>query len=240
MAASRAAISFRDTSEAAVGYLDELKRQAEAAKSQQTLDVGALERNALVTDSACQAAFRYFSTLAQQLNVLRPAAKVEYRLDASTAFKDLRRSEFRADSRLRKLRNGEVFDYVVLGFDMKSGTRITLAKDFPPAIDKLESRLAQCGANFESQIIRDPDNGRFIEKRYEIAADFHGTIRLIPDHDSAWIQFQIVNLDGFETVSVQFPAFEVGTQRLDELARWIVGEPNQFLRDGEQLRRVEA
>ena len=223
-----------------MGYLDELKRQAEAAKSQHTLDIAALERNALVTDSACQAAFRYFSTLAQQLNVLRPAAKVEYRLDASTAFKDLRRSDFRADSRLRKLRNGEVFDYVVLGFDMKSGTRLTLAKDFPPAMSKLESRLDQCGATYESEVIRDPDNGRFVEKRYEIAADFHGTIRLIPDHDSAWIQFQIVNLDGFETVSVQFPAFEVGTQRLDELARWIVGEPNHFLRDGEQLRRVEA
>ena len=38
---------------------------------------------------------------------------------------------------------------------------------------------------------------------------------------------------------MQFPAFEVGSQRLDELARWIVGEPNGFLRDGQQLRRVE-
>ena len=69
-----------------MGYLDELKRQAEAAKSQNTLDVGALERNALVTDAACQSAFRYFATLAQQLNILRPAAKVEYRLDANTGF----------------------------------------------------------------------------------------------------------------------------------------------------------
>jgi hypothetical protein len=53
---------------------------------------------------------------------------------------------------------------------------------------------------------------------------------MIPDHDTAWIQFQVVNLEGFETVTVQFPAFEVGSQRLDELARWIVGEPNGFLR----------
>ncbi len=223
-----------------VGYLDDLKRQADAAKSQHTLDIGALERNALVTDSACQSAFRYFVTLSQQLNVLQPAAKVEYRLDASTVFKDLRRSDFRADSRLRKLRDAEVFDHVLLGFDMKSGARITLAKDFPPAIDKLESRLDQCGATYESEVVRDQFTGRFVEKRYEIAADFHGTIRLIPDHDSAWIQFQIVNLDGFETVTVQFPAFEVGSARLDELARWIVGEPNTFLRDGQQLRRIEA
>lgn len=223
-----------------MGYLDELRRQADAAKAQSTLDIGALERNALVTDAACQSAFRYLATLAQQLNVLQPATKAEFRLDKSTAFKNLRRTDFRADSRLRKLRATEVFDYVVLGFDMKSGQRITLSKDFPPAIDKLESRLAQCGATYESEVLRDPFNGRFLEKRYEIAADFHGTIRLIPDHDSGWIQFQIVNLDGFETVTVQFPAIEVGASRLDELARWIVGEPNAFLNDGHQLRRVEA
>ena len=223
-----------------MGYLDELKQQADAAKAQNTLDIGALERNALVTDAACQSAFRYFATLAQQLNVLQPASKGEFRLDRNTAFKDLRRTDFRADSRLRKLRAAEVFDHVVLGFDMRSGRRITLSKDFPPAIEKLESRLAQCGASFQSEVLRDPGNGRFIEKRYEIAADFHGTIRLIPDHDSGWIQFQIVNLDGFETVTVQFPAFEVGPARLDELARWIVGESNAFLRDGHQLRRVEA
>ena len=63
--------------------------------------------------------------------------------------------------------------------------------------------------------------------------------RMLPDHDTAWIQFQVVNLEGFETVSVHFPAFEVGSQRLDELARWIVGEPNRFLNDGQNLRRVE-
>jgi len=132
-----------------------------------------------------------------------------------------------------------VFDYVVLGFDLKTGTRVTIAKDFPPEIQKLEARLAQCGAQFTSEILNDPENGRFLEKRFELKADFTGVVRMVPDHDTAWIQFQIVNLEGFETVTVQFPAFEVGSQRLDELARWIVGEPNGFLRGGQNLRRVE-
>ena len=126
-----------------------------------------------------------------------------------------------------------------IGFDVKTGTKVTIAKDFPPEIDKLEARLTQCGAHYTSEILSDPMNGRFLEKRFEFKADFSGLVRLLPDHDTAWIQFQVVNLEGFETVSVQFPAFEVGSQRLDELARWIVGEPNAFLRGGENLRRVE-
>lgn len=223
-----------------MGYLDELKRQAEEARARQTQDIGALERNAMLTDSACQSAARYFNTLAQQLNVLRPVSKAVWRFDNRTSFTQLRFTDFRADSRLKKLRYAEVFDHVVLNFAAKTGQRVTLAKDFPPEIEKLESRLRQCGTQYESRIIRDQEQGRFVEKRFEFVADFVSSIRMLPDHDGARIDFQIVNLDGFETISVGFPAFEVGSARLDDLARWIVGEPNEFLRDGQHLRRVMA
>lgn len=222
-----------------MGYLDELKRQADEARARTTVDLAALERNSLVTDGACNAAFRYLASLAQQLNVLQPVSKAVYRFDAKNTFRNLKMSNFRCDSRQRRNRNTEVFDHVVLGFDVKTGTRVTIAKDFPPEMDKLEARLTQCGAQFFTETLNDPQNGRFLEKRYEFKADFSGVVRMIPDHDTAWIQFQVVNLEGFETVSVQFPAFEVGSQRLDELARWIVGEPNGFLKGGQNLRRVE-
>lgn len=223
-----------------MSYLDDLKRQAEEARAQQTQDIGALERNALLTDSACQSAARYLNTLAQQLNVLKPVSTAVWRFDSRTAFSHLRFTDFRADSRMKKLRNNEVFDHVVLNFQAKTGQRVTLAKDFPPEIEKLESRLRQCGVSYESEIVRDPANGRFVEKRFSFVADFHSSVRLLPDHDFGRVVFQIVNLEGLETVNVAFPAFEVGSARLDDLARWIVGEPNSFLRDGAHLRRVAA
>ena len=223
-----------------MGYLDELKRQADEARALQTQDIGALQRNAMLTDSACQVAARYLNTLAQQLNMLQPASKAVWRFDNRTSFNQLRFSDFRADSRLKKLRYAEVFDHVVLNFAARTGQRVTLAKDFPPEIEKLESRLRQCGTNYESEVIRDQENGRFVEKRFQFVADFVSSVRLLPDHDAARIDFQIINLDGFETVTVSFPAFEVGSARLDDLARWIVGEPNSFLKDGHELRRVEA
>jgi hypothetical protein len=222
-----------------VGYLDDLKRQAEEAKAKQTLDVAALDRNAMVTEAACQTAFRYLASLAQQLNVLQPTSRAVFRFDAKNVFRDLKLTAFRADSRMRRLRSSEVFDHVILGFDLKSGVRVVLAKDFPPEIERTEARLTQCSIAFHSEILKDAESGRFLEKRYEFVADFRGVVRLTPDHDSGWIQFQIVNLEGFETVTVKFPAFEVGTARLDDLARWIVGEPNGFLRDGHGLRRVQ-
>jgi len=221
-----------------VGYLEELKRQADAALAQKNQDIGALERNALLTDSACQSAARYFGTLARQLNVLQPECRAVWRFDNKNVFRQLRFSDFRSDSRLKKLRDAEVFDHVVLNFTARTGTRVVIAKDFPPEIERLEARLRQCGVFFESAIVRDPDNGKFLEKRFEFDADFQSSVRLVPDHDGGRITFHVANLDGFETVSVVFPAFEVGSARLDDLARWINGEPSGFLRDGLHLRRV--
>jgi hypothetical protein len=221
-----------------VGYLEELKRQADEALAQQTQDIGALQRNALLTDAACQTVSRYFGTLARQLNVLQPVSKAVWRFDNRTSFRDLRFSDFRADARMKKLRDEEVFDHVFLGFSAKTGTRVTISKDFPPEIERLEARLRQCGAHYDSEVIRDPENGKFLEKRFQLLADFQSTVRVLPDHDSARLTFHVANLDGFETVSVVFPAFEVGSARLDDLARWINGEPHSFLRDGQHVRRV--
>ena len=221
-----------------MGYLEDLKRQADDVLAQQRQDVGALQRNALLTDAACQATSRYLSALARQLNVLQPVSKTVWWLDRKTSFSQLRFTEFRADARMKKLRDAEVFDQIVLNFTARSGSRVTIAKDFPPEIEKLESRLRQCGAHYDSEVIRDPETGKFVEKRFELVADFQSSVRVVPHHDSARITFHVANLDGFDTVSVVFPAFEVGTTRLDELARWITGEQHAFLRDGEHVRRV--
>jgi len=46
--------------------------------------------------------------------VLQPVSKAAYRFDAKNTFRNLKMSNFRCDSRQRKNRNAEVFDYVVL------------------------------------------------------------------------------------------------------------------------------
>ncbi len=84
-----------------MGYLEDLKRQADEALARQSQDTGALERNALVTDSACQSAARYLASLARQLNVLQPLCRAVFRFDNRHTFSQLRFSDFRSDSRLR-------------------------------------------------------------------------------------------------------------------------------------------
>ena len=55
-----------------MGFLDDLKRQADAVKSRQQTDGAALARNTQLADAACKTVSSYFTTLAPQLNVLQP------------------------------------------------------------------------------------------------------------------------------------------------------------------------
>ncbi len=223
-----------------MGFLDDLKRQADDAKARLNTDTGQLDRNAMLADVACKTASSYFSTLVQQLNVLQPRSKVTYRLDRRNTFAALPLCEFRADARRKKLRGADVFDHVALRWRLKSDTRLSLVKNFLPDIEQIESRLRRSGAQFHAETVRNPETNKLQEMRYDLVADFEAAVNITPDHDGARLRFELVNLDGFETVTVEFPAFEVGTARMDELARWIMGEPNGFLTGGQGLRRVEA
>ena len=222
-----------------VGFLDDLKRQAEAAKAQHSTDDRLLARNAALADAAAKTVNDYFMVLAQQLNVLRPRSKVAYRLDRRHVYTDLQLCDFRDDARRKRLRGEDAYDHVVLRWRLASGTPLALTKNFLPDIEQLEARLRQGGIRVDADAVRRPDSAKLQEMRYEFVADFHATALVTPDHDHGRLRFELANLDGLETVSVEFPAFEVGQTRLDELARWILGEPNGFLKDGQNLRRVE-
>jgi hypothetical protein len=75
--------------------------------------------------------------------------------------------------------------------------------------------------------------------RYEFDADIAAGARMVPDHDGGTLEFTVHNLDGLGSVVAQFSALEVGSQRLDELAKWLVGQPHRFLAGALSVRHIE-
>lgn len=223
-----------------MGLLDDLKRQADAVHARQQVDSVQWQRQSARVDAACKAAFVYFDTLAQQLNVLRPHSKAVFRLDHRHALEDLQLCDVRVDARRKMLRGSEVFDHVILHCWLRSGRQLVIAKDFPPDIEKLEARMQASGLVVQGEPVRDAESGKLLEVRYTFIADFRASMQLLPEHEQGSVRFQMVNLDPFETVSVDFPPHEVTTARLDELGRWLLGEPQSFLAGGENLRRGGA
>ncbi|WP_457336728.1 hypothetical protein [Rhizobacter sp. P5_C2] len=223
-----------------MGFLDDLKRQAESLKTQQTIDTAALARNAAAVEAACKTTWHYWMDLAPQLNVLLPRPPVRFSFDKTTPVDGLTRCDFRVDARRKEHRGQEVFDHVVIHAVQKSGLTLSIRKDFPPEIERLEARLRQAGISADTQWVRHPDSGRLEEVRFSFVADIALMVRLLPDHDQGTVAFKVSNLDSLETVTVSFAAELVNSDLLDQLARWLVGEPHTFLKLGTDTRRQEA
>lgn len=223
-----------------MGFLDDLKRQADALKTQNTEDAALLARNAALVEAACKSVWQYWLDLAQQLNVLQPTPPLRISLDKATAIDGLRRCDFKVDARRKQHRNQEAYDHVVIHALQKTGRTLTMSKDFPPEIERLEARLRQAGIAPETRWVRHPESGRLEEVRFSFTADIVLSARVLPDHDQGVLRFVLHNFDGLETVTADFPAREVGSELLDQLARWMVGQSSEFLNVAQSVRRVEA
>jgi hypothetical protein len=220
-----------------MSFLNTLKNQAQASAAEQHDNASLIARNTQLVEGACNEAVSYFHTLSQQLNVLRPTSAGRHVLDKQAVFRALPQINFRVDARRidkgSKAQAAEVYDHVVIHWELDGGGPVELNKDFSTDIEKLEPRLRQSGAKVEVLAQRDPD------MRYRLPALFLASVRLLPRHDEGLVTFKLMNLDDFDTVWATLPAAEVNAARLDDLARWIVGQPHRFLDGAAHIRRVE-
>jgi hypothetical protein len=229
----------RETVGSDMGFLDDLKRQAESLQSEQQQGGANAQRNTMLAEAAATNAYRYLMELSKQLEVIKPHAHARYTLDKRTSFDRLPLVDFRFDARRKIVGDKEVLDTIGFACTARSGQKLVISKDFVNDIEQLEGRLRQGGVHFQAEPVRNPGTGKLIEMIYTINADFRVSLSITPLHERAVLKFSLHNLDGLETVECEFPAHEVSQARLDELARWWVGQPHRFLDGAQALRRQE-
>ena len=226
-----------------MSFLNQLKQQAQERQAQERQDVAEMERRIAVTEAACTIGWRYLEDMGRQLDVLRPLSNQRYVIDSRCIVESLPLTNFVGDIRKQRLRLGplserELVHHVLLRAELRSGREVELTKVFPTEIDKVQARLAQAGIQCIGESVRD-EEGRFQAMRFRFYADITASVRMVPLHDEGRVQFEIRNLDGLSTVNATFAAFEVTAGRLDELAKWWVGQPHRFLDGAAELRRHE-
>jgi len=223
-----------------MGFLDDLKKQAAELQAGQTDDRGSAVRSVQLVEAAAQGVRRYLMELASHLDVIRPPAQASYRIDRQVVVEGVPLVDFRFDARRRTHGGQELIDHVLMTATARTGRRCQLAKNFVNETEQLERRLDQASITCEREAVRHPDNGKLVEVRYTFVADVLLSVLVQARHDEGLLHFTLRNLDGLESVECSFPPYAVDQSRLDELARWWVGQPQRFLDGALEVRRVEA
>jgi hypothetical protein len=214
-----------------VSFLDQLKSQANALQSHAGIEQRGLEENTARTEAACKLVHHYLDDLARQLNVIQPPA-ARFTLDGRTPWPAMKLTEFRVDARRKLLRGREAFDYVAMGWRVvpQAGQAVTgiVRVNFPPDLQRVESRLMMGPVKHERRELRHPDKNTLQAIEFEYLTETRGSIAVTPDHDRGAVGFRVLNGSGFGVLERAWPASEVTHDLLDELAKLVVGQPNRF------------
>ena len=214
-----------------MSFLNQLKSQAKALQGEQDAQQNDLAQNTAQTEAAAVRASLYIQDLAKQLNVIAPDGPA-LSLDGKTPWPAMRLSGFRADARKKRLRQAEVHDHIGMWWRILpvSGQAVAgeVSANFPPDLQRVESRLTIGHVRHERKEIRHPEKGSLLAVRFEYMTESRGTLTVTPDHDKAQMMFRIANARGFEVINVNKPVSEVTTELLDELAKLILAQPHRF------------
>ena len=222
------------------GFLAELEQEVRARPTQIEPDREALVRNARLANLACRAVTDYWTQLAEHLNALNPVSAGRYVFDGRTALERLPAHGFRVLPKLRISHIGEEhFEAVTLSWRVGHSDRLKLVKEFPAEIGKLKSRLAFGGINACESQSRDPVTGRHRGIQFEFVTELNASVSVTPVHDRGIVRLSFLNLDAFERIEAELPAFAMRPAELDELARWICGRPNTLLKHAQNIVRHE-
>jgi hypothetical protein len=215
-----------------VSFLNQLKSQAKALQTQQTESQFNLEENTLQVEDACRFALPYLQDLARQLNVIEPKAP-RFTLDGKTPWPAMKFLDFRVDSRKKQLRSREVFDYLAMGWRVlpQIGQPVsgTVTVNFPPDLQRVESRLVMGPVKHERKELRHPEKNTLQALQFDYITETRGNVVITADHDKGEFAFRLMNATGFEIVNTTWPAGRIKVDVMDELAKLIVGEPSRFV-----------
>ena len=101
--------------------------------------------------------------------------------------------------------------------------------NFPPDLQRVESRLSMGFVKHERKERRHPEKNTLQAIEFEYLTEARGSVHVTPDHDRALLGVRLLNATGFDVKNTAVPAPRVGAELLDELAKLLVSQPNAFL-----------
>lgn len=103
-----------------------------------------------------------------------------------------------------------------------------MSVNFPPDLERVESRLRAGTIKHERLEQRHPDTGKLQALVFEHDLSSRASAVFKADHDQALLHVRLVGVTGLVVQQTQMPASAITTAYLDDLAKAIVGQPSSL------------
>ena len=208
-----------------MGLLDDLKKQAELVKTQQLSQQSILEENIKLVEARMQQAFQYLHELLKQLAVLKPTNPIVYTIPGAGDLRNLGFVDSFIDYRKKKIGDKDYFDTILLFVKWATPETLTVERDMPAAIQKLNDVLWGSGIKFTEEKIKKP-GGSFEKMKFTIPCKLTCDITITADHANARLLVKGKHFFRLGMDELRIPAGEVDETLLEEFAKMLIGQPS--------------
>ena len=192
-----------------------------------TAQARSLGESVLQVDDAMHHTFLYLNDLVKQLNVLNLPSPRTFDVEPGVRFEGLRLTDFFIDFRKKMVLERERYNFINLSFLQKSPQAISVRKELQPNITRFEDNQRRAGTNFEMNEVRYVRH-MVTHADFNIQCMLRASIRVSAEHDSCHLRFTIRNVERLGGFDLVFRAEDINDPLLEDCARYIMGESNQF------------
>lgn len=209
-----------------MGLLDDLKKQADALKAQDTDKTESLRGNAVAVDHALRRNFLYLNDLGKQLNVVQMPCPFTYKIPTVGDVTGLIVKDFRCDFRSKHFIDKDYYGEVHVGYRAWSDKLLTVKKG-PDEMEKFRDFLWSNNIEHKSEQFRD-QRKVITHEVFKVVCDFRVQAKIDGDHESGKIKIVTKNVGEFEVDLFNLMASEVNDHAVEEFAKYLIGRPSQW------------
>ena len=208
-----------------MGLLDDLKKQADMVKSQQLSQLSMLQESITLVEAKMRQTFLYLNDLLKQLAVLRPTNPTVYSIPGVGDFQNLAFAESFIDYRKKKIFDKDYYDVITLFIKWDSPASLTVERDMPATIQKVNDVLWSFGLKFTEEKIKKPGGG-FEKMKFTVPSTVTCDITITADHDNGRLVVTGKHFLRMGADELRIPAGDVDEALLEEFAKMLIGRPS--------------
>jgi hypothetical protein len=212
-----------------MGLLDDLKRQADMARTHDSLQRSLREENVRAVDEAMHRTFLYLLELFKQLAILKPVNPTVYSLAGIGELKSLGYADAFVDARKTRLAEREVYDYIDFWLKWSTPGNLVVERDMPLTIAKVRDMLWAYNIKFTEEEKRNEQRS-LLKVIFTIPKTLVVDFTLKADHENRKLLFYGKNALRLGMDDFAVPADEMTEPVIEELAKVLICQPSEFTR----------
>jgi hypothetical protein len=209
-----------------VGLLDDLKKQADAARAQDVDKTESLRTVAVAVDHALRRTFLYLNDLGKQLNVVQMPSPFAFDLPTVGSIDGLVIKDFFCDFRSKHFIDKDYYGEVQIGYRCWSDKVLTIKKG-PDDMEKFRDVLWQSNIEHKSEQFRN-ERKVITHEVFKVKCDFRVQAKIDGDHETGKLKIVTKNVGGFTVDLFTLLAQEMTEPAVEEFAKFMIGRPNHW------------